>query len=81
MSSLLKHEVILNSSQILKSIVHDRGPWDRYCSLRLIAVMETHKDNNIVGTLSRVHALVSEIIIMVRALREEISDQMTEVRV
>lgn len=35
MNSLLKHEEILNSSQILKSTVHDRGPWDRYCSLRL----------------------------------------------
>lgn len=47
----------------------------------LIAVMETHTDNNIVGTLSRVKDLVSEIISVGRALREDISDQVTEVGV
>lgn len=47
----------------------------------LTAVMGTHTENNIVGTLSRVQALVSEIISMGRALRKEISDQVTEVGV
>ena len=52
----------------------DIVPWDYKI---LIAVMERH----IVGTLSKLQALVSEIISMARALREEISDQMTEVGV
>lgn len=56
----------------------DTVPWDYKT---LIAVMETHTDSNMVGTLSRVQALVLEIFSMARALREEISDQVTEVGV